>query len=93
MTTPTTPLATVAEETSISVPTASETGIRRALTSEAEMVMPSVSSAENFANVPVATVAPAVGSEDISVATAPPAPPSATMPVATARSAPGSAIL
>ena len=65
-----TPVATVAEETSITVPTATETGIRSALTADADMVMPSVSSAENFANVPIATAAPATEPANMTVATA-----------------------
>ena len=88
-----TPVGTVAEETSISVPTARETGIRSVLTSEAVMIMPSTSSVENFVNLPVAIGLPAPGSVNLPVATAQSVPiaDSVNMPVATARSAPGSA--
>ena len=65
-----TPVATIVDQTSISVPVARETGIRSALTSEAEMIMPSISSADNFANVPVATALPAADSANMPVATA-----------------------
>ena len=51
----TTPVATAVVTPSISVPMVKNTSTRSAVTANAELVMPSISSADDFANIPVAT--------------------------------------
>ena len=78
-------VATVAEETSITVPTATETGIRRALTADAEMFMPSPSVADSYSNIPIAIAAPATETANLPVTVSQRAEDPANMPVPTAR--------
>lgn len=66
----TTPVSTAAATPSISGPMARETGNRSAITVNPEMVMASTSSADDFANILVATAQLELGDEDIPVATA-----------------------